>query len=96
MDEVLYQLSYSSNCADQLKRVLIGAREAGRWHLAKSAVEWIKYELVHTPHAFGESREWLPAIRLQMRIGFARPISCIFGIDDEHRIVFIKRFRYEP
>lgn len=59
-------------------------------------VRWLKeldYRLKHEPHEWGESRQFLPILQLEIRFGSVGELTVWFGVNVETRIVYVKRFR---
>lgn len=59
-------------------------------------VRWLKeldYRLTREPDEWGESREFLPALQLQIRFGTVGGLTVWYGVRVETRTVYVKRFR---
>jgi hypothetical protein len=89
LKENQYRLSNSERVAEHFRDCLLRARNTGRYAVALRAARWIVEELERTPLEFGESRENYPGARLQLRIGFARPLKVSFGVHEESKTVFV-------
>lgn len=87
-----YVVTHSQEVAAQFRRLMDRASAAGQLPIAVRASRWALEELARTPLEFGESREYLPAAELWLRIAFVRPISVAFGVRERTRTVFIRRF----
>lgn len=86
-DAFHYRVDHSGAVADEFRRLADLAHGSGRLPAFLRAARWIVEELARTPHEFGESRERYEALRLTRRCGIVD-----YAINDEHRIVFIRRF----
>jgi hypothetical protein len=61
------------------------------------AARWMLEELERTPLEFGESRESLNSMGLEVRVAFVRPFLVRLEVNERNRIVFVQRFNYyEP
>jgi hypothetical protein len=89
-----YHISSSKAAKEQFRQAIAMARENGQFALAVRAAEWMLDELARTPIEFGESRANLPALELQMRLAFVRPLAVQFAVHEEKRMVFVQGFRY--
>lgn len=65
-----------------------------------AAVREIDFRLTVEPRDWGESREWLPIMRVQMRCGTSRMITVVYGVAEDEDEVFVREFRinraYKP
>lgn len=59
-------------------------------HLLKA----LNFRLSYEADEWGESREDLPALGLQMRFGAVGRLSVHYGVHLERALVFVKEFRY--
>ena len=59
----------------------------------RAALREIDYRLTFEADEWGENREFLETLNLQMRCGTSRMITVIFGVDETRRIVFVREFR---
>ena len=89
MSEARYRVANSAMVGERFRACLLVARDTGRYSVALRAAQWIVEELERTPLEFGESRENYPGAKLQLRIGFARPLKVRFGVHEESKTVFI-------
>lgn len=96
MSDERYAVSNSQNVAQQLRAAVEAARAHGKHALAIRAARWILDELERNPAALGESRTYLPAAELHVRIGFAGPIYIVYGIHEPSRTVFVRKIGYSP
>jgi hypothetical protein len=90
LSERLYHVANSAMVGERFRACLLHARNTGRYTIALQAAKWIVEELERTPLEFGESRENYPGAKLQLRIGFARPLKVRFGVHEESKTVFIR------
>jgi hypothetical protein len=58
-----------------------------------AALREINFRLTVEPHEWGESREYLPYMRVQMRCGTSRMITVLYGVAEERDVVFVREFR---
>jgi hypothetical protein len=89
-----YQLAVSGAARQQLERALHLARQAGKRLEGIRAARWILEELERTPMEFGESREHLDAMGVEVRVAFVRPLKVRFAVNEDERVVFVQRFEY--
>jgi len=92
----LYTLSQSVAVSDGFRAIVAQAKAERRLPIFTRASRWIVEELARTPTEFGESREYLAEAEIAMRCGFARPVYVEFGVHEESRTVFIRRFKLLP
>ena len=88
-----YAVQTSGLVADQFRRAADRAVAEGRLPLFIAAAKWAVSELERTPSEFGESREDLPADRIQLRCGFARPVYVEYGVHEPTRQVHLRKWR---
>jgi hypothetical protein len=81
---------------EEFRRVLDAAVGRGILPLVLRASRWMMEELARTPMEFGESREYLPALDLHLRIGFAGPVYTEFAVHLSRHMVFLRRFGLRP
>jgi len=89
-----YDVSASLAARERFRHAIEKARVAGQFDVAVQAAKWIREELARTPLEFGESREVLPAMQLQVRVAFVRPLGVKFGVHEVEKKVFITSFMY--
>ena len=53
----------------------------------------IDFRLTIEPHEWGESREYLEYLRVQMRCGTSRMVTVLYGVAEVADVVFIREFR---
>ena len=94
MSDEGYQVANSLEVGRQLRAALDTARSQGEFAVAVRASRWILDELARTPAAFGESRNYLAAAELHVRIGFAGPIYVVYGIHEPSRKVFVRKIGF--
>lgn len=88
---------YSVGLSESQREQLFGEDE---WALKQSlrdefrkALAEIDYRLRFEADEWGESREVLQHLAVQMRCGTARMITVVYGVDDANKVVFVKEFR---
>jgi hypothetical protein len=89
-----YTVSVSIVVKEQLEDALHMAQRVGRRREAIRAARWIIEELERTRLEFGESRDFLTALSLRVRIAFVRPLMVQFAVNEERGVVFILDFEY--
>lgn len=84
--------------SDRLRDFAVRETRAGRRAEAQAALRELDYRLTYEADEWGESRDYLPTIRVQMRFATAGPISVWFGVDEANRFVQVRevRFRGDP
>ncbi|MBX9580811.1 MAG: hypothetical protein K2X87_10935 [Gemmataceae bacterium] len=84
--------------ADRLRDFVARESAVGRGPEARAALRELDYRLNFEADEWGESREYLPVMRFQMRFGTTGPISAWFGVNETNRLVRLKevRFRGDP
>lgn len=89
-----FQLNISGAQADLLRseRALAVARGVLPEYLA--ALREIEFRLTVEPHEWGESREYLQHLRLQVRCGTSRMITVLYGVAEDRDVVFVREFRF--
>jgi hypothetical protein len=58
-----------------------------------AALKEIEFRLTIEPNDWGESRERLPALRIQMRCGTNRMITVLYGVAEDRDVVFVREYR---
>ena len=79
-------------CRDQLRLI---ADEAGRLDIreaVEASIEEAEYRLQNEANDWGESREYLPVMKLEIRVGFARVLTVWYALDSDNRVVYLRRF----
>lgn len=65
-----------------------------------AAMREITFRLTVEPHEWGESREYLPFMRVQLRCGISRMVTVLYGVAEDRDVVLVKEFRvnrkYKP
>ena len=87
-----YQVVNSAAVAEQFRQLAEQARVSGRLPLVLRAARWVVEELARTPTEFGESWTERPGSAVILRRGFARPLYVEYGVHQDERVVFIRRF----
>jgi hypothetical protein len=59
----------------------------------RAALRELNFRLTCEANEWGESREHLPKLNIQMRCGTSRMITVLFGVDESRKLVFVKEFR---
>lgn len=78
---------------EELERMVTAATAGGA---RTEFVRWLKeleYRLTREPDEWGESREFLPVLKLQIRFGTVGGLTVWYGVNVETRTVYVKRFR---
>lgn len=78
----------------QLWAFAVRESEAGRAAEVDALLQELDYRLRYEADEWGESREYLPVLRVQMRFGTVGPISVWYGVQIEARVVFVREFRF--
>lgn len=58
-----------------------------------AALKEIDFRLTVEPDDWGESREYLPELRVRMRCGTSRMVTVLYGVAEDTDVVFVKEFR---
>lgn len=58
-----------------------------------AALDEINFRLTVEPHDWGESRERLPVMRVQLRCGTSRMITVFYGVAEDRDVVFVREYR---
>ena len=58
-----------------------------------AALKEIEFRLTVEPHDWGESRDYLPYVRVQMRCGTSRMVTVLYGVAEDRDVVFVREFR---
>lgn len=88
-----YRVSQPKLVTDQFLQLFARAEQLGLRNIFLEASEYAMDELAYDPLHFGESRETLPHLELEMRVAFALPIYVEFAIHERTHQVFIRRFK---
>ena len=90
MSDQYYEVVASQEVRERIKSLIARAREMDQYAPALESLKWIVEELRRTPLEFGESREYLEAAKLRVRVAFVGPFLVGFGVHDVKKIVFIR------
>jgi hypothetical protein len=85
-----YSVYCSAVIARRLKQIHKRAIEQGRGEAVLSAVRAVWHELSYDPVEFGEPLYRLPALQVQIRLGFLGPLLIDYAVHDSKPLVFIK------
>ena len=88
-----YQVGASAAQRELLHREFAWANQNGLAAEFVAALKEIEFRLTVEPNDWGESREWLPALRVQMRCGTCRMITVLYGVAEDREAVFIREYR---
>ena len=58
-----------------------------------AALKEIEFRLSVEPNDWGESRERLPVLRIQLRCGTSRMVTVLYGVAEDRDVVFIREYR---
>lgn len=87
-----FRIDTSQALMEEARRLSEVATAAGR---RADFIRWLKevrYRLTHEADEWGESRDYLPGLGLQTRVGLAGDLAVWYAVDPDLRQVFIKRF----
>jgi hypothetical protein len=70
------------------------ARQHGLLDQYLAALRTINYRLSYEPLEWGEARYSLDELKLEMRFGSFDMLHVGYGVHQERRIVFVKRFQF--
>jgi hypothetical protein len=87
-----YTVAHSQLVEERFLELVQRATELGIRSLFLRAARYTYDELRYAPAQFGESREHLPHMELELRIAFAPPLYVEFAVHEQSRQVFIRRF----
>src|SRR5947208_2446491 len=88
-----FSIDMSSATRARLKADAEWARERGLLPDFTAALREIEYRLSVEPEDWGESRERLVHLRVQMRCGTSRMLTVMYGVFEDHRTVYVREFR---
>lgn len=79
------------------QRELLAAETAwaitnGRAAEFAAALKEIEFRLTVEPHEWGESRDYLPVMRVQLRCGISRMVMVLYGVAEDRDAVFVREF----
>jgi hypothetical protein len=69
------------------------AIQHGLREVYRTALRELNYRLTIEANEWGESRELLSELNVQMRCGTSHMITVLFGVDVARKKVFVKEFR---
>ncbi len=58
-----------------------------------AAMREIDFRLKIEPQEWGESREYLPVVRVQIRCDTSRMVTVLYGVAEDRDVVFVREFR---
>ena len=79
--------------ADSLLRIQRQASEEGRGEECLAAFRHVVERLQSDPTTIGEPLYRLPGLHLMVRTVAVRPLAVIFGVSEDHPLVFIRSVR---
>ena len=88
-----YKVGISAAQSDQLSAERSWAEASGLLGEYVAALKEIEFRLTVEPQDWGESREYLPELRIQMRCGTSRMVTVLYGVAEDADTVFVKTFR---
>ena len=88
-----FAVEMSSAQAAHLRSEGAWANESGLLAEYLAAIDEIDFRLRVEPHEWGESREYLPFMRMQLRCGFSRMVTVHYGVAEDEDRVLVKEFR---
>lgn len=87
-----YTISYTDRARDSVRGLRFLARERGLKNELLHAIYEIEYRLKSEPTEFGEPLYRLGKAGLSVRVGVARPVVVMFGVDEKRKIVYVQDF----
>jgi hypothetical protein len=88
-----FQVAISIAQQEQLVNEDKWASQHGLREEFRTALRELNYRLTTEANDWGESRELLHELNVQMRCGTSRMITVLFGVDEARKKVFVKEFR---
>jgi hypothetical protein len=88
-----FRVAISVAQREQLANEDAWAAQRGLREEYRTALLELNYRLTYEANEWGESRELLHELNVQMRCGTSRMITVLYGVDETRRIVFVKEFR---
>jgi hypothetical protein len=88
-----FSVGMSAAQRDQLRVEAEWARSSGLFDEYLAALKEIEFRLTVEPSDWGESREWLPGLRVQLRCGTSRMVTVLYGVAADADEVFVKEYR---
>lgn len=88
-----YRIAISRAEHDKLLQWANWADEADLRSDYIACLKELEFRLGYEPGEWGESRETLSNLGLQMRIGTCRVITVSYGVHENNKTVFVKQFR---
>jgi hypothetical protein len=85
-----WQVHLSRAVADSLLRIQRRASQEGRGEECLAAFRHIVKRMHSDPTTLGEPLYRLPGLRLLVRTVAVRPIAVVFGVSEDHPLVFIR------
>jgi len=87
-----YTVAHSQLVEERFLELVQQATALGIRSLFLRAARYTYDELQYAPAQFGQSRERLSHLELELRIAFAPPLYVEFAVHEQSRQVFIRRF----
>lgn len=88
-----YRLFVPPVQADRLRDMHDREAAAGRKAAFVAALGEVNFRLIHEPADWGESRNLLPVMEVQIRVGTAGPLTVWYGVNEAKRYVYLQRVR---
>jgi hypothetical protein len=88
-----FKVGISKAQSDQLLAERSRTEASGLLSEYIAALKEIEFRLTVEPADWGESREYLADLRVQMRCGTSRMVTVLYGVAEETDNVFVKEFR---
>jgi len=92
-EPVRFQVLIATQWMDELKAMSAEAERLGRKAEFVASLKELDFRLRCEPHDWGESREYLPVLDLEIRFGVAGLITVWYGVSVAERVVYVKMFR---
>ena len=88
-----FQVGASTAQRELLKAEAVWAIANGCAAEFVAALKEIEFRLAVEPNDWGESRERLPVLRVQMWCGTSRMVTVLYGVAEDRDVVFIREYR---
>src|ERR1700730_14916751 len=86
-----FRVVYLGKVREKLKEILQKAKKVGKLERCAQALLEMNRRLAQDPLGLGELKATLRRMNVLVHVGFVRPLLVEFGVQEQQRIVFVKR-----
>lgn len=88
-----YRVFFPGVCRDQLREIALEAQRLDIHDEINASLREVEYRLQCEANDWGESRGYLPVMKMDLRVGFARVLTVWYAVNLDRRVVYVQAFR---